>query len=93
MTQIRRGRPKGPIARAVLDAVKDQPATVREIAARLQLSYRAANVTVSRLHSAGEITYGGTVSGLHDRPARLVQVAEPEPAQSFAPGFPFIFWR
>lgn len=89
---IRRGRPLGPLAQAVLSVVRSEPATVSMLAARLQLSYRAANVTVSRLQSAGYVTYGSAIPGQHDRPARLVQAAAPT---SSPPEFdPFVVrWR
>lgn len=72
---VRRGRPLGPIARAVLTLIERQPVTVTGLASELQLSYRAANATVSRLHSAGYVAYGDPVCGQHDRPARLITVA------------------
>jgi hypothetical protein len=78
----RRGRPFGQISMAVLEAVRSEPATVYGLASRLQLSYRQTNWTVSRLQSAGHVSYGPVVEGRHDRPARLVQLsAEPEAAQ------------
>jgi hypothetical protein len=93
--RIRRGRPLGPIAAAVLERLHAQPAPVSLLAAELQLSVKQANDTVVRLVRGGYAAYGTAVPGQHDRPARLVQAVVPaEPAEAgFPGGFPFIFWR
>jgi DNA-binding MarR family transcriptional regulator len=91
----RRGRPLGFVSQALLDAVRTEPATVRSLAMRLQLSYSHTTDTVKRLSAAGYVVYGPKVPGQHDRPARVVAPAQAERVceQALPPGFPFVRWR
>ena len=50
------GRPLGIIARAVLDAVAEQPMSARALAARLQCSHGVALKTCGRLKRGEQIT-------------------------------------
>lgn len=49
----------GPVAQALLQAVKQQPGAVRELAQRANVGYSAARYTVSRLASAGVVELHG----------------------------------
>lgn len=49
------GRPLGPTALGVLDLLKSQSLSAREVAARLQLARSMAKYTCSRLESSGHI--------------------------------------
>lgn len=70
----RRGRPLGEIAQQMLRQIESSPATMPSLAARLQVSYGVAKVTVSRLVAAGHARYGEPVPGQGVRPPRLVHV-------------------
>lgn len=63
----RRGRPLGVIAQSLLDAVHTQPATVNDLAMRLQVSFTAARYTVARLAQAGRVEYGPRLEGTRGR--------------------------
>ncbi len=90
MTQtIRRGRPLGTIARATLDALREQPATVHGLAVRLQISQGDAKRTVARLATSGYVRYGDSVPGRYQRPVSLVTLAAPEPASEAMPWWLF----
>lgn len=65
----------GPVARALLDAAAKEPGTVRELAARAQVGYAAANWTTSRLVAAGVL-----VNTSDRRPAVLRKAEAREPA-------------
>lgn len=51
----RRGRPPGEVTSAMLGAFSARPATVREVAASLQIGMPTARATASRLAAAGAI--------------------------------------
>jgi len=78
-----RGRPLGAKALAVLRTVELGPHTISELATGLQLSYRDAVQTVSRLSSAGLVRYGSLQPGQHDRPARLIEPGSGAPVDPF----------
>jgi predicted ArsR family transcriptional regulator len=69
----KRGRPLGVKAFAVIQTVAVQPMPLRELAARLRLSYTDAQWTVERLARRGLVQYGELQHNTGGRPARLVQ--------------------
>jgi predicted ArsR family transcriptional regulator len=91
--RARRGRPLGSISQAVLTFVRREPATIPQLAARLQLSYGHAADTVKRLSAAGYVAYGAQVPGAHDRPARLVEPVRADAPSLLAAALNFPRWR
>jgi len=78
---LKRGRPLGVKAFAVLRTVSSGPTTVSALAASLQLSYSDAEQTVRRLVQGGHVHYGELIRNTGGRPARLVQSsAEAQPS-------------
>ena len=80
---VRRGRPLGDDARAVLELVRQapRPLTLPRLAQELGMPYGAAWNTVKNLMRGGHVAYGDRLPGLHDRPARaLVPVADAQPS-------------
>lgn len=81
---VRLGRPVGAvgaIAQALI-AQAQQPGTVRELAARAQVSFGAAAYTCSRLRAAGQL-----VPVSDARPARLLAAAALPAAPTNAPAW------
>lgn len=77
-----RGRPLGPVARAVLEVLGDDALTARQIGVLLCLSHVAAKKTCSRLASYGllRVVERVPVSGAHKPVARYTCAATPESA-------------
>lgn len=75
-----RGRPLGPVARAVLDILCDDSLTARQIGQLLCLSYPAARYTCSRLESCGllRVVESVRVPGAHKPVARYACAATAE---------------
>jgi len=85
---LRRGRPLGDDARAVLELVRQapRPLTLPRVARDLGLPYQSVANAVVRLVRGGHVEYGQKVPGVHDRPARaLVPVADAQPSSVAAP--------
>lgn len=76
---MRRGRPLGEKALAMLTAIQAQPRTLRAVALDLQLSIDDAHNARKTLMSSGLIAYGQKVAGVHDKPARVLQPADADP--------------
>lgn len=65
----------GPVAQALLQAVEQQPGTVRELAQRANVGYAVAKYSVSRLVSAGVCVLDG------GRPATVARYVAPAEAE------------
>lgn len=78
-----RGRPLGPVARAVLDLLHDDRLTARQIGQLLCLSYSAARYTCSRLESSGllKVVESVRVPGAHKPVARYTCAPAAEPTR------------
>jgi hypothetical protein len=79
MTRIvRRGRPLGPLALAVVNRLQRGPAAVWQLRAELGLSYRDAVHTAAELRRGGRVVFGAPAPQRPGgRPARLLLLAEP----------------
>ena len=85
---LRRGRPLGDDARAVLELVRQapRPLPLPRVAQDLGMPYRTAWRAVESLVRGGHVAYGDRLPGAHDRPARaLVPVADAQPSTMAAP--------
>jgi hypothetical protein len=72
---IKRGRPLGAKAFAIVERVRQQPVTLRELSTGLQLSYQDSAATVRNLVASGHVRYGATLSSTGGRSPRLIEPA------------------
>jgi N6-adenosine-specific RNA methylase IME4 len=80
------GRPRGDVRNVLFGALEaGPPMTLREVADRCQVGYKAARWTLKRLVCAAEIHIVGHVKRAHcRRPIALYGIAEPLPRQASA---------
>lgn len=74
-----RGRPREQIARAILEHLAREPATVRTLAERYQIGLRVARWTASRLAMSGQIRAVG-LEPTGRRPATVYRCVSCAPA-------------
>lgn len=82
---LKRGRPLGAKAYAIVELVRHQPLTLRELSTGLQLSYGDAQRTVHRIARAGHVRYGATLTSTGGRAPRLIEPAGTAPAPALSP--------